>query len=112
MAIAAVIGFGYATINGGMDALSHAVLGAGSIGLFAFGVLNRLLIVTGLHHIINNIAWFIVGDYHGTTGDLKRFFAGDPDAGKFMSGFFPVMMFGLPAACLAMYRAALPARRT
>ncbi|HEY0107287.1 MAG TPA: PTS transporter subunit EIIC, partial [Rhizomicrobium sp.] len=40
-----------------------------------------------------------------------RFFAGDPDAGKFMSGFFPVMMFGLPAACLAMYHAALPSRR-
>jgi len=111
VALAAVIGFGYATINGGMDALSHAVLSAGSIGLFAYGVLNRLLIVTGLHHIINNLAWFILGDFHGTTGDLKRFFAGDPDAGKFMSGFFPVMMFGLPAACLAMYRAALPSRR-
>ncbi len=109
--LAAVIGFGYQAISAGMDALSHGVLGAGDLGLFAFGVLNRLLIVTGLHHIINNIAWFIVGDYHGTTGDLKRFFAGDPDAGKFMSGFFPVMMFGLPAACLAMYHAALPSRR-
>ncbi|MBS0472765.1 MAG: PTS transporter subunit EIIC [Proteobacteria bacterium] len=109
--LAAIIGFGYATINGGMDALSHAVLGAGSIGLFAYGVLNRLLIVTGLHHIINNLAWFILGDFHGVTGDLKRFFAGDPNAGKFMSGFFPIMMFGLPAACLAMYQAALPSRR-
>jgi len=74
-------------------------------------VLNRVLIVTGLHHIINNIAWFLLGDYNGTTGDLKRFFAGDPSAGTFMAGFFPVMMFGLPAACLAMYRAALPERR-
>src|SRR5262249_51640546 len=55
--------------------------------------------------------WFILGDYHGTTGDLKRFFAGDPGAGRFMSGFFPVMMFGLPAACLAMYHAALPSRK-
>jgi PTS system N-acetylglucosamine-specific IIC component len=111
VALAALIGFGYATINTGMDGLSHAILGAGDVGLFAYGVLNRLLIVTGLHHILNNLAWFIVGDFHGTTGDLKRFFAGDPDAGKFMSGFFPVMMFGLPAACLAMYRAALPSRR-
>jgi PTS system N-acetylglucosamine-specific IIC component len=111
VAFAAIIGFGYQSISAGMDALSHGVLGAGDLGLFAFGVLNRLLIVTGLHHILNNIAWFIVGDYHGTTGDLKRFFAGDPDAGKFMSGFFPVMMFGLPAACLAMYHAALPSRR-
>jgi len=94
-----------------MDATSHAILGAGSLGLFAYGVLNRILIVTGLHHILNNFAWFIVGDYHGATGDLKRFFAGDPTAGAFMSGFFPVMMFGLPGACLAMYHAARPERR-
>ena len=70
-------------------------------------MLNRILIVTGLHHILNNIAWFIIGDYHGHTGDLNRFFAGDPTAGAFMAGFFPVMMFGLPAACLAMYHTAL-----
>ena len=66
-------------------------------------MLNRVLIVTGLHHILNNVAWFLLGDFDGVTGDLKRFFAGDPSAGAFMSGFFPVMMFGLPAACLAMY---------
>ncbi|WP_436430898.1 PTS transporter subunit EIIC, partial [Enterococcus faecium] len=62
-------------------------------------------------HILNNVAYFVVGDYHGKTGDLTRFFAGDPTAGGFMSGFFPVMMFGLPAACFAMYRTALPERR-
>ena len=45
------------------------------------------------------------------TGDLKRFFAGDPSAGAFMSGFFPITMFGLPGACFAMYRSAAPARR-
>src|SRR5258708_26710388 len=94
-----------------MDASSHAILGEGSLGRFAYGVLNRILIVAGLDHILNNFAWFIVGDYHGATGDLKRFFAGDPTAGAFMSGFFPVMMFGLPGACLAMYRAARPERR-
>ena len=109
--IAAALGFGYQAISDGMDRLSAGVVAAGDWGLFAYGVLNRLLIVTGLHHIINNLAWFILGDYHGTTGDLKRFFAGDPSAGRFMSGFFPVMMFGLPAACLAMYHTALPARR-
>ncbi len=94
-----------------MDSLSHAVVNAGSLGLFVYGTLNRVLIVTGLHHILNNIPWFLLGDYHGATGDLKRFFAGDPTAGAFMSGFFPVMMFGLPGACLAMYRAARPERR-
>jgi N-acetylglucosamine PTS system EIICBA or EIICB component len=94
-----------------MDTASHGIIESGSAGLFIYGVLNRLLIVTGLHHILNNVAWFLVGDYNGVTGDLKRFFAGDPAAGAFMSGFFPVMMFGLPAACLAMYRTALPQRR-
>jgi PTS system N-acetylglucosamine-specific IIC component len=106
-----VFGFGWPVVEHGMDVASRAILGAGSIGLFAYGVLNRVLIVTGLHHILNNFAWFLLGDYHGVTGDLKRFFAGDPSAGAFMSGFFPVMMFGLPGACLAMYHSALPARR-
>jgi PTS system N-acetylglucosamine-specific IIC component len=109
--LAAVFGWEWQQLETGMDALSRSVLHAGSLGLFAYGVLNRVLIVTGLHHIINNIAWFLLGDYHGTTGDLKRFFAGDPNAGAFMAGFFPVMMFGLPAACLAMYHAARPERR-
>jgi PTS system N-acetylglucosamine-specific IIC component len=111
LAIAAAVGLGYGAISGGIDALSRGIVGAGGTGLFAFGLLNRLLLVTGLHHVLNNIAWFVVGDYQGTTGDLRRFFAGDPGAGAFMSGFFPVMMFGLPAACLAMYRSALPDRR-
>jgi PTS system N-acetylglucosamine-specific IIC component len=111
LGLALVFGSEWQRLESGMDALSRSVLHAGALGLFAYGVLNRLLIVTGLHHIINNIAWFLLGDYHGTTGDLKRFFAGDPSAGVFMAGFFPVMMFGLPAACLAMYHAALPERR-
>ncbi|HWA00199.1 MAG TPA: N-acetylglucosamine-specific PTS transporter subunit IIBC [Caulobacterales bacterium] len=111
LALAALVGFGYDPINSAVDSASRAIVGAGGVGLFIYGVLNRLLIVTGLHHILNNIAWFIIGDYHGVTGDLKRFFAGDPSAGAFMTGFFPVMMFGLPAACLAMYHAARPERR-
>jgi PTS system N-acetylglucosamine-specific IIC component len=111
LVVAALFGTQWQHLEAGMDALSRSVLHAGSIGLFAYGVLNRILIVTGLHHIINNIAWFLLGDYHGVTGDLKRFFAGDPTAGTFMAGFFPVMMFGLPAACLAMYHTALPERR-
>jgi PTS system N-acetylglucosamine-specific IIC component len=111
VALAAVIGFSYAGLNAGMDGMSRAILASGPLGLFLFGLLNRALIVTGLHHILNNVAYFMIGDFHGATGDLNRFFAGDPTAGVFMAGFFPVMMFGLPAACLAMYRAAAPDRR-
>ena len=111
LALAMLFGTQWQHLEAGMDVLSRSVLHAGALGLFAYGVLNRVLIVTGLHHILNNIAWFILGDYHGVTGDLKRFFAGDPSAGAFMSGFFPVMMFGLPAACLAMYHTVPPGRR-
>lgn len=109
--LAVIFGLGFGILNTGVDQLSLAITSSGPIGLFLFGLLNRLLLVTGLHHLINNIVWFVAGDYHGATGDLRRFFAGDPNAGAFMAGFFPVMIFGLPAACLAMYHAALPARR-
>ncbi|TFI59046.1 PTS N-acetyl-D-glucosamine transporter [Sphingomonas parva] len=108
---ALLFGLGFPWIEPGIDALSRSVVNAGGFGLFVYGTLNRLLIITGLHHILNNIAWFIIGDFNGVTGDLKRYYAGDPTAGAFMAGFFPVMMFGLPAACLAMYRSARPERR-
>ena len=111
LVLAAAFGLEWQRLELGMGALSRAVLAAGPWGLFGYGVLNRILIVTGLHHVINSIAWFVLGSYHGHTGDLNRFFAGDPTAGVFMTGFFPVMMFGLPAACLAMYHTALPDRR-
>jgi PTS system N-acetylglucosamine-specific IIC component len=106
IALAFCFGYGFPIVESGMDGASKAVLASGGLGLFLYGALNRVLIVTGLHHIINNFVWFLLGDYNGVTGDLNRFVAGDPTAGKFMSGFFPVMMFGLPAACLAMYRSA------
>ncbi|HXH16928.1 MAG TPA: N-acetylglucosamine-specific PTS transporter subunit IIBC [Sphingomonas sp.] len=111
LALGLIVGLGFGALSASIDGLSYGISGAGGFGLFAFGLLNRLLLVTGLHHLLNNIVWFVAGDYNGTTGDLRRFFAGDPTAGAFMAGFFPVMMFGLPAACLAMYHAALPERR-
>lgn len=81
----------------------------GNIGVLVYGIMNRLLIPTGLHHIINNIAWFQIGDYTTATGkivhgDISRFFAGDPEAGMFMTGFYPVIMFGLPAAAMALIK--------
>lgn len=109
--LALAFGLGWTHLEAGINAFSRAIVELGGFGLFIYGALNRLLIVTGLHHILNNVAWFIVGDYEGVSGDLRRFFAGDPAAGAFMTGFFPVMMFGLPAACLAMYHAAPPDRR-
>ncbi len=92
---------------------------SGNIGLFFYGFANRLLIPLGLHHILNNLVWFQFGEFEVVKegvatimrGDLTRFFAGDPMAGPFMAGFFPIMMFGLPAACLAMISAAKTARK-
>lgn len=112
LVLAVVFGFAWPPIQRGIDVLGHWLIGSGEVGLFLYGALNRLLLVTGLHHILNNLVWFVFGDYsvgaEVVHGDLKRFFAGDPTAGAFMTGFFPVMMFGLPAACLAMYRNARP----
>jgi N-acetylglucosamine PTS system EIICBA or EIICB component len=109
-------GYIWPVVQTGIDWIGHALIGAGGLGLFIYGVLNRLLLITGLHHILNSLVWFVFGSYTGAdgkavTGDLHRFFAGDPTAGSFMTGFFPVMMFGLPAACLAMYHAARPENR-
>lgn len=109
--LALIFGLGWDSLSHGMDALTRTIVAAGPMGLFVYGVLNRLLIVTGLHHILNNVVWFLMGDFQGVTGDLNRFFKGDPTAGGFMAGFFPVMMFGLPAACLAMYHTARPDRK-
>jgi len=111
LALAALFGLTWQSLNHGIEVASRTVLAHGLIGPFMFGILNRLLIIVGLHHILNNFVYFILGNYHGVFGDLNRFFAGDPTAGTYMTGFFPVMMFGLPAACLAMYHAAKPDRK-
>ncbi|MFM0231541.1 N-acetylglucosamine-specific PTS transporter subunit IIBC [Paraburkholderia sediminicola] len=116
LAIGIVFGYVWQPVQGVIDTAGHWLTTAGALGAFVFGVLNRLLLVTGLHHILNSLTWFVFGSFTppggvAVTGDLHRFFAGDPTAGTFMTGFFPVMMFGLPAACLAMYHEAPKERR-
>jgi N-acetylglucosamine PTS system EIICBA or EIICB component len=111
------LGYVWQPVQHAIDAAGQWITTAGAFGVFVFGVLNRLLLVTGLHHIINSLAWFVFGTFTPpgggapVTGDLHRFFAGDPSAGGFMAGFFPIMMFGLPAACLAMLHEAPKERR-
>ena len=116
LAIGIVFGYVWQPVQAVIDTAGHWLTTAGALGAFVFGVLNRLLLVTGLHHILNSLTWFVFGSFTppggaAVTGDLHRFFAGDPTAGTFMTGFFPVMMFGLPAACLAMYHEAPKERR-
>lgn len=90
--------------------------GLGAVGAGIFGVVNRGLLPIGMHQFVNTVAWQEIGSYKDSAGavwhgDLPRFFHGDPTAGQFMSGFFPIMMFALPAAALAITHCARPERR-
>lgn len=109
--VGVLAGYFWHYAQGAIDSFSHTIIGLNEVGTFIYGTLNRLLIPLGLHHILNSVFWFQLGDYsyikEGATvvanGDLHRFFAGDPTAGIYMSGFYIVMMFGLPSMALAIY---------
>lgn len=108
LVLGVIFGFVWSPVQNVINALGTGIVSLGALGTGLYGFLNRLLIPLGLHHILNSYVWFQLGDFtsKGTVvhGDLNRYFAGDPTAGNFMAGFFPIMMFGLPAACLAMIR--------
>ncbi|NXY97082.1 PTS transporter subunit EIIC [Streptomyces sp. BR123] len=103
-------------VGGALEGFSDWLVGLGSWGAGIFGVANRALLVIGLHQFLNVPMWFQFGSYtkpDGTTvhGDINMFLAGDPEAGLFLTGFFPIMMFALPAAALAITHCAKPRRR-
>lgn len=106
-----LMAFIYPLFDRGLTAVGEGVADNDVVGSGIYGFLNRLLIPLGLHHILNSIVWFILGDYNGVQGDLNRFFEGDPTAGVFMTGFFPIMMFALPAAALAIVHEARPSQK-
>jgi N-acetylglucosamine PTS system EIICBA or EIICB component len=108
-----LMSFVYPAFDWAITGLGERVTENAVLGGFAYGTLNRLLIPLGLHHILNNPPWFIFGEYttpggETVNGDIARFLAGDPTAGAFMTGFFPIMMFALPAAALAIWHEAKP----
>ena len=117
--IAVVFAFLYPVFDTVITGFGDWVTNPGNsvLGGFVFGTVNRLLIPFGLHHLLNNLPWFQFGEFTnpdtGVTaqGDIFRFFAGDPTAGTFMTGFFPIMMFALPAAALAIWHTAKTTRR-
>jgi N-acetylglucosamine PTS system EIICBA or EIICB component len=109
--IAFAMSYFYPIFDAGLTGLGKFIGGSGALGAFVYGFTNRMLIPFGLHHIPNSYVWFIYGDYqtsngHAVTGELTRFAAGDPAAGILTSGFYPILMFGLPAAALAMIHVA------
>ncbi|MEV8424071.1 PTS transporter subunit EIIC [Streptomyces niveus] len=109
--IGVVFGLIWPVLGAGLHNFGEWLVGSGAVGAGIFGVANRALIPIGMHHLLNSFPWFQAGSYEGKSGDIARFLAGDPSAGQFMTGFFPIMMFALPAACLAIYHCARPERR-
>ncbi|MFC4531625.1 PTS transporter subunit EIIC [Sphaerisporangium dianthi] len=110
-----VFGLVWQPVGEGMTAFGQWLVDHSTAGAGIYGVANRLLIPLGLHHFLNSIVWFQVPDCTVAgkefAGDLTCYLQGNPGSGEFMAGFFPVIMFGLPAAAIAIWRAAPPHRR-
>ncbi|MFE2301037.1 PTS transporter subunit EIIC [Streptomyces sp. NPDC059445] len=103
-------------IGDALENFSDWLVGLGAWGSGVFGLANRALLVIGLHQFLNVPIWFQFGSYtkpdgQVVHGDINMFLAGDPNAGQFLTGFFPIMMFALPAAALAITHTAKPHRR-
>lgn len=110
IAAALVLFFVWPVVYGVLVAMGMTFIGMGALGAGIYAFFNRLLIPFGLHHALNSVFWFDVagindlGNFWGNTGVLGQ-------TGMYMTGFFPFMMFGLPAACLAMYHTAKPEKK-
>ena len=106
--IALILMFVWPAIYGVLLSFGEWIVGLGAVGAGIYGFFNRLLIPVGMHHTLNSVFWF---DFAGIN-DLGKFWGGPElggvvgETGKYMAGYFPVMMFGLPGACLAMYKTA------
>ena len=108
--VAGVLFFVWPIVYSGLVALGSGIQGMGAVGSGIYAFLNRLLIPFGLHHALNSVFWFDaigindLGNFWGNTGVLG-------ETGMYMAGFFPSMMFGLPAAALAVIHCSKPERR-
>jgi len=102
--------FVWPPIYDGLVNFGQFIAGFGAVGAGLYGLANRLLIPTGLHHALNNVFWFNLAGID----DIGKFWASQGEkgiTGMYQAGFFPVMMFGLPAGALAMYRTAKPEQK-
>jgi len=105
-----ILFFVWPIVYGVLVAFGKAIISTGAIGSGIYAFLNRLLIPTGLHHALNSVFWFDVAGID----DIKNFWSGTGvlgQTGMYMTGFFPVMMFGLPGAALAMYHTAKDSKK-
>jgi N-acetylglucosamine PTS system EIICBA or EIICB component len=107
--IAFVLMYVWPSVYGGLVHFGEGIQGMGEVGAGIYAFFNRLLIPVGLHHALNSVFWFDVAGIN----DLPNFLGGQASidsgvaipgvTGMYMGGFFPIMMFGLPGAALAMY---------
>ncbi|MDN6663353.1 MAG: N-acetylglucosamine-specific PTS transporter subunit IIBC [Tetragenococcus koreensis] len=108
--ISVVFIFVWPTVYTALVTFGEFISGLGALGAGLYGFFNRLLIPTGLHHALNNVFWFNLAGID----DIGKFWANDGIkgiTGMYQAGFFPVMMFGLPAGALAMYHTARPEKK-
>lgn len=107
---AAILFFVWPLVYGALVVAGTSIVSLGAVGSGIYAFLNRLLIPFGLHHALNSVFWFDaigindLGNFWGNTG-----VAGE--TGMYMAGFFPSMMFGLPAAALAVVHCSKPEKR-
>ncbi len=107
---AAILFFVWPIVYGALVSFGESIVSLGAVGSGIYGFFNRLLIPTGLHHALNSVFWFDVAGID----DIKNFWNATGvfgQTGMYMAGFFPMMMFGLPAAALAMYHTAKTNKR-
>ncbi|ENM1932984.1 PTS transporter subunit EIIBC [Vibrio cholerae] len=107
--IAFILMYVWPHVYGGLVAFGESIQGLGSVGAGIYAFFNRLLIPVGLHHALNSVFWFDVAGIN----DIPNFLGGAKSiaegtgipgvTGMYQAGFFPIMMFGLPGAALAIY---------
>ena len=115
--VSAILYFVWPAIYSALVAFGKWMIGLGPWGAGIYGFFNRLLIPTGLHHALNSVFWFDIAginDIHNFLGGAEKLASGEAIVGvtgMYQAGFFPIMMFGLPGAALAMIKTARPERK-
>lgn len=110
LVVSAILAIVWPLLYNGLVFIGTSIVSLGAVGAGIYAFLNKLLLPFGLHHAINSVFWFDVAGIN----DLTNFWSGTQTAygtGMYMTGFFPCMMFGIPAAAYAMYRQAKPERK-
>ncbi|PWG00280.1 N-acetylglucosamine-specific PTS transporter subunit IIBC [Levilactobacillus bambusae] len=110
LALSAILLFAWPPVYEALVAFGKFMVGLGALGAGLYGFFNRLLIPTGLHQALNSVFWFNVAGIN----DIGNFWSGHGTkgvTGMYQAGFYPIMMFGLPAGAYAIYKNALPERK-